>query len=93
MKGPENSSLYRMFVKPGEFIKNLLAGTRETKHLVHCTGKFVILGVRYTGIIQEFNCTSNLFKVDDYLRKKLVKSPETFMVVLSHEKEEDSVKK
>ena len=32
-------------------------------------------------------------KVDDYLRKSSLTGPETFMVVFSHEKEEDSVKK
>ena len=34
-----------------------------------------------------------LFKVDDYLRKSSLTGPEIFMVVFSHEKEEDSVKK
>ena len=36
----------------------------------------------------------NLLKIKvDYLRKSSLTGPETFMVVFSHEKEEDSVKK
>ena len=43
-------SLYRKFVKPREFIKKLLARIRQTRHLVHYTGKFVISRVHYAGI-------------------------------------------
>ena len=35
----------------------------------------------------------SVFKVDDYLRKTSLTGPEIFMVVFSHKKEEDSVKK
>ena len=48
--------LNRGFVKPREFIKKLLARIRGTRHLVPYTGKFVISGVRYTGIqLYDFN--------------------------------------
>ena len=44
------SSLNRGFVKPREFIKNLLARIQGTRYLVHYTRKFVMSGVRYKGI-------------------------------------------
>ena len=40
------SSLNRGFVKPREFIRNLLGRIQETKRLVRHTGKFVIAEVR-----------------------------------------------
>ena len=49
LKGLKNSSLYRKFVKPREFIKKLLVRIQRTRHLNRYTGKFVISGVRYTG--------------------------------------------
>ena len=46
----KNSSLYQKLIKPRESIKSLLARAQGTKGLVRYTGKFVILGVRYTRI-------------------------------------------
>ena len=44
-------------------------------------------------IIRNSYLKNEVFKVDDYLRKSSLTGPETFMVVFSHEKEEDSVRK
>ena len=40
------SSSNRRFVKPREFIRNLLGRIQGTRHLVRYTGKFVISEVR-----------------------------------------------
>ena len=55
MKGPNffrniESSLYPGFLIQREFVMSLLGRIQGTKHLVRYTGKFVISGVRYTGI-------------------------------------------
>ena len=54
-EGTKFFSLYREFVISGvriqrEFVMSLLGRIQGTKHLVRYTGKFVISGVRYTGI-------------------------------------------
>ena len=46
VKDQRFGSLYRKFVKPREFISNLLGRIQGTRHLVRYTGKFVISEVR-----------------------------------------------
>ena len=50
---------------------------------------------KYCGIKISHTGVNNMWilKVDDYLEKSSLTGPESFMVVFSHEKEEDSVKK
>ena len=50
VNGLKNSSLYREFVKPREFMKKLLVRIQGTGHLVRYVGKFVMSVVGYTGI-------------------------------------------